>query len=151
MWVQSLIISGRNFIIPQAMKLETGFHPLPLLSPYVAHWFACMSIAVMGYFRQYTEIDSSLIYMWAIECISCDIYQGFFASSNRSFCIKPVCWIRLETGSKFVFLQQVELHFTLRICNNYYNLYTLIDSNKHLDIIVARGVLNLESSKTVLK
>ena len=26
-----------------------------------------------------------------------------------------------------------------------------IDSNKHLDIIVARGVLNLEPSKTVLK
>ena len=73
------------------MKLETGFHPLLLLSPCVAHWFACMSIAVMGYFGQYTEIDSSLIYMWAI------------------------------------------------------------DSNKHLDIIVARGVLNLESSKTVLK
>ena len=49
------------------MKLETGFHPLPLLSPYVAHWFACMSIAVIGYFRQYTEIDSSLIYMWTID------------------------------------------------------------------------------------
>ena len=45
----------------------------------------------LGYFRQCTEIDSSLIYMWTI------------------------------------------------------------DSNKHLDIIVARGVLNLESSKTVLK
>ena len=61
-----------------------------------------------------------------IECISCDIYQGFFASSNRLFCIKPVCWIRLESGSKFVFLHQVELHFTLRICNNYYSLYTLM-------------------------
>ena len=62
-----------------------------------------------------------------IECISCDIYQGFFASSNCSFCIKPVWWIRLETGSKFVFLHQVELHFTLRICDNYYSLYTLME------------------------
>ena len=56
------------------------------------------------------------------------------------FCIKPVCRIRLETGSKFVFLQfvflhQVELHFTLRICNNYYSLYTLMCSFQLLHLI----------------
>ena len=33
---------------------------------------------------------------------------------------------QLETGSKFVFLHQVELHFTLRICNNYYSLHSII-------------------------
>ena len=33
---------------------------------------------------------------------------------------------QLETSSKFVFLHQVELHFTLRICNNYYSLCTLL-------------------------
>ena len=42
---------------------------------------------------------------------------------------------RLETGSKFVFLHQVELYFTLRICNNYYSLYTLVSFLKKGQVI----------------
>ena len=54
-------------------------------------------------------------------------YLKFSRSSWRDTQYRQIS--RLETGSKIVFLHQVELHFTLRICNNYYSLYKLIHSN----------------------
>ena len=50
-------------------------------------------------------------------------YLKFSQSLWHDTQYRQISW--LETGSKFVFLHQVELHFTLRICNNYYSLYTL--------------------------